>query len=729
MNHTGDGGHAEDGGTRRRRKSRSLRSTLALTLIGVSLFAVLLLGLLNYLGARGLLTGVVDQQLQAAAAARTQAIENQLALFKGAVAGVAQDESITEALIALSSGYDGLRSQPEGLTPDQFAELETYYQTEVIEPVTAAGGEAPPLDELIPDSPAGQYLQYHYVVDNPLPPEERRNFTGAEDDSAYTAAHRTYHGPIAEMATTLGVDDVLLVARGEDAVVVYSTDKRIDLGTSLVHDAFADTELATALLEDLAAVPAGDAILVDLEPYLPSGEPRMFVAAAVRDDSRVVGVIAAEVAVERLNQITSAGGDWQGIGLGKTGETYVVGRDSLMRTDARLWTEDPEAYLAAVRDAGYSDDVAARIDRLDSTAAAQPVDTEAVAQAQDGKEVLQVEDNYLGDKTVTVARPLGVDELGWVVVAGLAADEADNALNSYILRVALIALILVPLVGATAAFLAGRLTRPVEPLVDTAAAVAGGDLDAQAPDLGRNEYGDLANRLNTLTSDLRAEEATRAAEEEEITSLLVAALPQRLVEGFRRGDRKPEDVVSTCTVIALSLTGLFDESSPDQEEALEFSSLLSRDIEAIADGLGIERVRSSSDDHMFTAGLTIEGTASDDAAAFTQEIRDRLTAFVEETGVQATFRIGLAAGNVATGIYGGNQLSYGVWGEPVRIAIALNAIAGHGQILVHESVSASLGPEWDLEVRTGLVDLQGVAIPASLLVGRHNASEVPVEGS
>jgi len=703
-----------------------MRRTLAITLIGVSLLATLLLGLLNFLGARGLLNGVVDDQLQAAAAARTQAIDNQLIVFKSSIAAVAQDESITEALLALSAGYDELEAAPVALNPEQVAELEAYYQAEVIEPVTAAGGDVPPLEELIPGSPAGQYLQYQYVVANDLPPEERRTFAAVDDDSSYTAAHRRYHGPIAETASTLNVDDLLLIARGEDGVVVYSTDKRIDFGTSLVDDAFAHTELATAVLEDLAAVPAGDAVLVDLEPYLPAGDqPRMFVAAAVRDDSRVVGAVAAEVPVKRINEITSAGGEWEGIGLGKTGETYVVGRDSLMRSDSRRWTEDPEAYLAAVSDAGYSDDVTAAIARHGSTASAQPVETEAVAEALNGKEVLSLEDNYLGDTTVTVAQPLGTDDLGWVVVAGLAESEAGNALNSYIWRVALVALILVPLVGIAGIFLAGRITRPVGPLVDTAAAVAGGDLDAEAPNLGRNEYGDLANRLNTLTGDLREQEAARSAEEHEITSLLMAALPQRLVERFRQGERRPEDLLSTCTVIALSLAGLFDEASPDEEEALEFSSLLSRDIETIADRLGIERVRSSSDDHMFTSGLTTEGTASSEAAEFTQEIHDRLATFIEETGIAASYRIGLASGNVATGIYGGNQLSYGVWGEPVRVALALNAVAGHEQILVHDSVA--LGPEWVLEDRTGLVDLQGVPVPASLLVGRRESAEAPVQ--
>ena len=49
------------------------------------------------------------------------------------------------------------------------------------------------------------------------------------------------------------------------------------------------------------------------------------------------------------------------------------------------------------------------------------------------------------------------------------------------------------------------MTRPVEPAVEVAARIAGGDLDIEIPDLGRNEYGDVARRINTFTADLRAQ--------------------------------------------------------------------------------------------------------------------------------------------------------------------------------------------------------------------------------
>jgi class 3 adenylate cyclase len=714
-----------DLGTKRKRKPRTLRFRLAFALIAVALLSVLFLGLINYNAARKLLNGAVELQLNSLQAARTQTIGNELSRVKGEVAAIATDHSVVDAMRDLTAGYRDLAAQPDLLQPDEVNELEDFYR-DASARFAAAGYEPPPLDELVPSGPAARYLQYHYLVENPFPPDQRNELVAADDGSAYTRAHRDHHEALSGTAADITGDDLLLISRGGDATVVYSSAKRTDFATDLVSGPYRDSGLAEAVNTQLATVPVGETILVDFEPYVPAGgQPVMFAASAVRDNAEVIGAVAVAVPIDRINAVTTAGGNWDELALGKTGETYVVGGDRLMRSDSRLWLEDPDAYLTALADAGYAPDLAERIVRNDSTVLAQPIDTPSVRAGLEGRSSADVEENYLGEETLTVAGPLGFDKLDWVVVAGLAKGEADNALNSYLRKVLLVALILVPVVAVVAIFSADRLTRPVEPVIDAAERVAAGDLNSEAPDLGRNEYGDLANRINHLTAQLREDEAALAARERDITDVLLAALPPRLVDQARKGERSLGDVIDTGTVIALSFSGLFDEESADQELGIELSSLLSRKLEEIADHLGIERVRSSSDEHMFTAGLRSPGIAANDAAQFIEEIRSGLERFAEETGAQPTYRAGLCAGEIATGLQAGNQLSYGVWGESPRVALALNAIAAPGETLLDESVASALGSEWDLERADGLVDLSGDPIRASLLLGRRHAENVP----
>lgn len=715
---------ATDTSRTKQSKGGSLRRRLALTLIGVTLLSVLFLGLVNYNAARGLLIKTVDEQLTSLQAARSQAISNGLSAVKGQVAAVAEDRALVSALQDLTAGYAELSSEPGQLQDSESAALESFYQG-AFDAAVAEGYQPPPLDTLVPSSPAGRYLQYHYIVENPFPPDQRSELVAADDPSAYTTAHREHHGSLAAMATGLGADDFLLIARSDDEGIVYSTEKRVDFGTELGAGPYRDTALAEAVFDRLATVPAGEAVIVDFESYVPaSGEPVMFIASAVRDEAEVIGAVAVGLPIEALNALTTAEEDWTGIGLGDTGETYVVGPDRLMRSDARIWLEDPEAYLDKLEAAGYPPDVAMTIARNESTVLGQPVETESVLLGLDGKRFEGREANYLDDKTLTAAGPLGIDELDWVVVAGLATSEAANTLESYVWGVLLAALILVPLVALLGIFVADRLTRPVQPVVETANRVASGDLQAEAPHLGRNEYGDLANRLNHLTAHLREQESVLRQQEQEITDVLLAALPPRLIDQVRKGEQALGDVIDTATVIALSVSGLFDEANPDDESGVELSSLLSQRLEATASRLGIERVRSSSDEHLFTAGLGTPEIAADEAVQFIEEVRAALVEFAEETGARPTYRAGLSAGELATGIQAGSQLSYGVWGNPQRVALGLNAVAAPGQILLDESVASALGSAWELEPAVGLVNLTGDPIGASLLIGRRHAKSV-----
>ena len=119
----------------------------------------------------------------------------------------------------------------------------------------------------------------------------------------------------------------------------------------------------------------------------------------------------------------------------------------------------------------------------------------------------------------------------------------------------------------------------------------------------------MGRRLNALAADLRAQEDALAKEESEITKLLLSALPPRLVKQLRSGERTLHDLVDTATVVALTVTGIMDETGIDPESAVEFGAQLSGELEALADRLGVERVRSSSDQHVFVAGLNTPDTA------------------------------------------------------------------------------------------------------------------------
>jgi class 3 adenylate cyclase len=701
----------DDGRTARRRPT--LRRVLATTLVGVALLSMLVAGAYNFVLARSVITDTVERQLNDHQAGKVRALRGGLDRVEGMMAVAARDRGTVDALGRLSTGYADVEGRSGLPTATQDQAVEDYYSQLATDP------DGPSAAELVPDDPAGRYLQYHYVVTNELPGGRRAELSEVPaDDTAYGRAHADVNPELAELGSSLGAEDLLLI--DDSGTVVYTMEKRPDFATDLRSGPYGDTALADAVTEGLARAGVDQTIWVDVEPYLPAGDrPVLFAATAVNDGARVIGAIVAEIPAAVINDLTTNGESWQRDGLGDTGEVYIVGADRLLRSDARLWLEDPDAYLEALDDAGYPPELGAAIADAGTTIGLQPAESTLVDDAFDGQRVVDRSEDYLGASTLTVAGPLGFTGLDWVVVADLATAEADAPLSALELRLLVTALIVAPLVAASAFLLADRISRPIHPVVDGAAAVAGGDLDTDVAAHGPTPNRGLGRRLNLLTADLREQRAAREEQQDAIEELLHSALPARIAEQLRSGELTLADITDNATVVALTLHGLTGATGLSDDELVELSARLSRDLERAADRFGVERIRSASDHHLFAAGLGSPEAATEQAADFVLAVEDALAGATRETGVRLGYRAALSSGSVVAGLLNPDSLTYGVFGAPVRAALALAAVATDGQVLLDPTVVAQLGPEWTVEPVRGLVDLRGDVVDAAVLRGRH----------
>jgi HAMP domain-containing protein len=689
-------------------------------LVLIAVLAVITIGIVNVIGARQIFDATISSQVSSLAEDRVHALKSQLGNVRAQVSVLAGDAEVASAMVDLGDAFAELDGSSGGLSADQVQQLSDFYGSG---DATSSGEGA---TALMPATDAGRYVQYYYIVENPNPPSDRAKLDDAGDGSTYSEAHARYHPTMRAFLDISDNPDLLLIDIGNDSTVVYSTSKRIDLGTSLESGPYSDSKLGTTLASRLDSVPTGDAILVDFDDYLPAGDaPSMFAVAAIRQGSEVVGAVAVAMADGFLDSIMTFDGQWTSASLGDSGEVYAVGGDMLMRTVSRSWVENPDAYLQELDAAGFPADVGDAIVRQGTTVLAQPVDTDAVTAARAGTDFVGNDTNYLGQQSFTFATPLGLPEIDWVVVAAFKTSEASGPLWGYALSLGLLALVIIPIVIVIAMFLARRLTRPVRPLAEAAEVISAGDIDATVPRFGRNEYGDLANRINTLTTELCSRDALRAAREKELLMVLDAALPQRLVDGVRKAMRdgtiadetEASALTDTCTVIAVSVRGYFDLDESDMEAILEGSTEFARAAENLAKEFGIERVRSTPDDYVFTAGLGTDGYETEQAASFVHGLLTLLEGLQEETARTGEFRIGMSAGEVATGLLHGDEVSFGTWGPPARIAMMLTQVAEPYKVIVDDTVANTLGDTWELE-EVQLVDLQGNPLSVYLLRDR-----------
>ncbi len=666
-------------------RGSSLRARLSRALVGLGLVSVLLLAGVNFLVVRTLIDTNVNDQLVTLRDLRRQSIENTIEGVLARVSVMASDPGVAKATEDLASAYSTIDDE---LDPAQQADLVASYDA-VVAPYDEADVERPSVEALVPDSPAGRYLQYHYVAANPFPIDERDQLTDAGDGSSYSRAHADYHPFLRSLRDSIGATDLLIVGATTNDVI-YSTSKLVDLGADTSTGPFRDTGLGTSLIR-LQQAAITDAVIVDSRFYLPdSSAPIVHIAATIRADTRVIGAIVVEIPIGALTDIVTADQQWDLLGLGDTGEAYVVGPDLRLRTVPRSWFDDPNRYIRRFTDQGGDQRTAELIEFTGSPVLLQPVENEAVRKAFDGEDFVGVVDNYLGRRTLAAAAPLDLPGLDWVVVTEQQTRETNDEIGRFLVTIALVLTLLLPILAIVGLYLARILARPVGPLVDAAGRIAAGDLDSEVPDLGRNELGDLGRQLRTVASQLRDHEQEIEHEEQRIASMLESVLPPTLVTRIRGGEPEIIDQIDTGTVVSLTIRGLPVPVGAEQDAVLDLTTRLANELRSLAVEHEVDRIRVGSDRQLFVSGLGEPGPRADAALAFATAAIQLVASLGAELGVELSGHVGMTAGQVATGVLGSQQASFGIWGECVGVATELSANAA-AEILVDHSVIEELG--------------------------------------
>jgi class 3 adenylate cyclase len=703
-------------------RGRRAAVDVAIVMVSVALVSLLVVAVFNYFAARALLNGAVEAQLRDVASSRGTRIEDGSDSLAEYAETLASDESVVRALTDLSQGFAATTGT---LAPTQTEALRSAYEAGVAS-LVPEGVDVPPVEGLLPTTETGRYLQYHYIAQNDA--EDRSALVDAGDGSAYTTAHARHHPTLRTLAEGLRMGDLLLID-ADTGSVVYTVEKRADFATGLADGPYADSALAEAVLERLQTVGADEAVFVDFQPYVPAGgDALLFVASAVRDEGRVVGAVAIEVPNELFTEVLTGSGEWSASGLGETGEIYVVGADGLLRSESRPWLEDPDAYLDALDEAGYDDEIAAQILAYESTVLAQPVDNEAVESALAGDDFDGVAEDYLSRSSLTVASPIEAGGMEWVLVASMTTDEAYGPLRRYALVLLVLALVFAPAVALLAAWISRKLLGQIGPIEEASHQVSGGSLDVRLPDFGRDEFGDIAAKFNAVVDTLRRQEEELVEAEADTTEMLMAVMPSELAEQVREGGRDVAQAVRNATLIAIRVEEPSGGDPMEQEAIADHSVAFAERITELAEAHGARVLRSSATEQLYGTGLAVEGSPEPEtptreaelqAVAFAEAVRDRVAEMAVAAGLTLEFRAGIASGDVVAGVVGTGRIAFTVWGRPRRSAAELVSVARPDQILVDPDVAGEIGAEWLIEPVADLVDLKGEPLDGWRIVGRR----------
>lgn len=170
----------------------------------------------------------------------------------------------------------------------------------------------------------------------------------------------------------------------------------------------APSNLAEAFREANTRLGPGEFSIVDYKSYLPSYEaPASFIASPVFDGDRRVGVIAVQLPIDRVSAIMNSD-----VGLGESGEAFLVGPDGRLRSDT---AKKPELY-SVVR--SFRDPEAGRISMPEISAALE------------GKTAEVETVNYLGGDVLATYAPVDILGKRWASLTAIDSTEAFSAIQS-----------------------------------------------------------------------------------------------------------------------------------------------------------------------------------------------------------------------------------------------------------------------------------------------------------
>lgn len=282
---------------------------------------------------------------------------------------------------------------------------------------------------------------------------------------------------------TYGYYDIFFIC-APHGHVMYTMAKEADLGENLKLGKLRNSGLAQIWQK---VVSTGKSSMVDFAPYAPSNDmPAAFIGTPVfNDNGNIYAVIALQISAAQINNIIQ-----EEAGMGKTGETYLVGEDYLMRSDLRL-SKEP-TFLNPSH----------KVDTIASQNALADRSGSGIIINHKGKEVLSSYSHLMLDEN------FGFD-FEWAIIAEIEKAEALEAVSALTKRIIAIGFILIVCTCLLGYFSSVSISRPLTSLSRKISEIAKGNLTVEVEDDKRaNEIGILTRAAQTMLASLRKQTST-----------------------------------------------------------------------------------------------------------------------------------------------------------------------------------------------------------------------------
>ncbi|MGE0086489.1 MAG: methyl-accepting chemotaxis protein [Desulfococcaceae bacterium] len=365
---------------------------------------------------------------------------------------------------------------------------------------------------------------------------------GEEEDDFYARYIRKY-----------GYYDLFLIH--PQGRVFYSVTHEADYNSNMVNGKFADSGLGKLVRNVMQTRQFG---MADFEPYSPSrGEPAAFIAQPLVRGENLHFIVALQLSVSSINEIMQ-----ERSGMGKSGETYLVGPDHFMRSDSWL---DPVFHTVKT---SFGNPVKGR------------VDTVAVQEALSGRSDKKIITDYNGNPVLSAFAPVKPWDKDWAVMAEIDEEEVRMPIRDLRRDMIIAAGIIAFAVALCAILIARGISVPLIRGVEFAKEIAGGNLTARIDVHQKDEIGILteamrgmAARLREIVADVKqsADNVSSGSQQMSSSAEEMSASAEEMSQGVSEQAASAEQVSSSMEEMASNIRQNADNAQETEKIARKSS--------------------------------------------------------------------------------------------------------------------------------------------------------------
>jgi methyl-accepting chemotaxis protein len=430
------------------------------------------------------------ETLETANTLKVNLIENYLQSLENSVQLQASSPAVLQHASAMINAYSNV-TVPEN--PQLVDRAKTFYNREFL---PAWQNNRPDIGTQNIDAFFGRfdakalYFQERYIFSNanPVGKKDLLLSDGSNDD--YDKAHAAIHGYMTNVLKSFRFYDLFIIDLQGN--IVYSVFKEVDFGSSLTSGPFHESVLAKGFSRAVTLA-EGEVYITDYESYVPSYDtPAGFITSPLFYQGQKIGVLAAQFPIETLNQQMSNRN-----GLGETGDSFLVGKDQLLRSDSIISPKTKSVKLSFANPEQHK------------------VSTQSVQDALKGQKGTLIDTNMAGEDVLVSYAPISFANLGWVIVSEINSDEALAAINTLNMITIISIILLLIVCFVVIAYLLRLVMAPLgaEPsrLKSTVDAISDGHFDIEIP---KARHGSVMDSMLTMRDKLVA-----SAEQEKFIKL------------------------------------------------------------------------------------------------------------------------------------------------------------------------------------------------------------------